>query len=178
MTPQFFPAELLLGFSIFSYFCYHADVKHFFLIKLKPVVRVGLFLQRLYWRIFRPHVRAGKCLIVFQDKVLLVRNRYGSGWWTLPGGSVRRRERPEEGLVREVREEVGIMLHDVCFLKKKESLRYGAPYILHLFSATVPSSALRVNRFEIKDAEWFSKDTLPENVAPIVVEALQAFDIA
>lgn len=39
------------------------------------------------------------------DRVLLVRQNYGRGWWALPGGEVDAGEQPADAAVREVEEE-------------------------------------------------------------------------
>lgn len=49
-------------------------------------------------------------IVVRDDKVLLVRRSVGAiaGLWEFPGGKVDEGETPEEGLVRELREELGV----------------------------------------------------------------------
>ena len=72
---------------------------------------------RLPVRVRRALVRAGTpsftvgCVAVIRhgDLVLLLRQRHRPGW-TLPGGLLRRGERPEDCVRREVREEVTLTL--------------------------------------------------------------------
>jgi 8-oxo-dGTP diphosphatase len=42
------------------------------------------------------------------DSILLVKQNYGKGYWSLPGGMVEIGESLEEGAIREVREETGL----------------------------------------------------------------------
>ena len=154
-------------------------MKRFLIIALYPAVRAGLFIQRVYWQLTQSKVVGAKVLIHWQGRVLLVRNRYGSGLWTLPGGTVRAKEAPIDGLKREVAEELGVALRNIWFLGESESMsqRYGAPYALSLFAARVDSDIVRINDFEISAAQWFSLDTIPVNVSPIVIQALRAVSI-
>lgn len=39
---------------------------------------------------------------------LLVRQAYGPRWWSAPGGTVEAEETPQEAVIREVREELGV----------------------------------------------------------------------
>ena len=66
--------------------------------------------RKLYWFIFRPKIRGVKCVIEYNDSILLVRISYAHKGWTLPGGGVKRRETFEEAARREAKEETGIIL--------------------------------------------------------------------
>jgi 8-oxo-dGTP diphosphatase len=53
--------------------------------------------------------KAARAIIFEGDKVLVMhRNKYGSQYFTLVGGRINDNETPEEGLVREIREETGL----------------------------------------------------------------------
>src|SRR5215210_7198251 len=77
---------------------------------LSFVYKLAYTLLRIYWFIFRPQVYGVKCLIEFEDQILLIRNTYGEMSWTFPGGGYKRKESPEMAAAREVLEEVGIAL--------------------------------------------------------------------
>ena len=72
--------------------------------------KLAYALLRVYWFIFRPQIYGVKCLIEFEDSILMIRNTYGDMRWTFPGGGYKRNESPEMAAAREVREEVGISL--------------------------------------------------------------------
>ncbi len=55
-------------------------------------------------------VRARVVIYDFNGRVLLIRNRFGSRRWTLPGGGIKRSESPKQAAIREVREELGLNL--------------------------------------------------------------------
>lgn len=63
-----------------------------------------------------PVVTVGAAVFNEQDEVLLVRTAKWSGRWGIPGGKVRRQERCEEALRRELREETGLEVSGIRFV--------------------------------------------------------------
>lgn len=64
---------------------------------------------RAWWFVARPTERSAHVAVWCDDRLLLVRNSYRSGW-SLPAGRLGRREDARAGALREVREEVGLDL--------------------------------------------------------------------
>lgn len=66
----------------------------------------------------KPLVLVAACALVDPDKRVLVAKRPAwkamAGLWEFPGGKVEDAERPEEALIRELREELGIMVKEAC----------------------------------------------------------------
>ena len=113
------------------------------------------------------------------DEVLLVKNWYGNGRWSLPGGGLHASETAELGLKREVMEEVG---YDIAGLKLKgpESFK-SAVGLTHkpclVFCAEIGAKPdLRLNSFELTGAAWYRAEEITSlPVWPEVKAALQAF---
>ena len=63
-------------------------------------------------------VLVAACALVDTDgRVLLAQRPEGkpmAGWWEFPGGKVEAGERPEETLIRELEEELGIVVKEAC----------------------------------------------------------------
>jgi ADP-ribose pyrophosphatase YjhB (NUDIX family) len=122
---------------------------------------VAARVRRLYWFVFRPDTRGVKCLIEHDGRWLLIRNSYGPGHWTLPGGAVGRREVPEAAAIREVQEEVGIELHSVRPIGFYRSDREYKHDTVYCFSARVATPDHRIDDREVIAAAWFSPTELP-----------------
>jgi ADP-ribose pyrophosphatase YjhB (NUDIX family) len=119
-------------------------------------------LLRLYWRVLQPEVLGVRCLVEYEGKVLLIRNPYGSMKWELPGGGVRRGERPEEAARREVREEVGVSLSELLALGRYTGTEYYDKDTVVCFYARAESPALTPRRAEVYEEGWFEWGRLPE----------------
>ncbi|HYC97410.1 NUDIX domain-containing protein [Brevundimonas sp.] len=97
-------------------------------------------------------------------RVLLVRHTYLNGWW-LPGGGVERGQTAEAALIREMREEAGVIVDGRPILLSVHSndRHFRGDHVL----------VYRVERFtltdrtahgEIADVGWFDPCALPDDV--------------
>lgn len=121
--------------------------------------------------------RRTRVLLVHNDKALLVKNWMGRGKWALPGGGAHAGESMVEALVREVREELGIMLSTGdcvsyglrTFAKRRLHFEYEL-YMVEL--GELPT--LKLQWLEIADAQWFTRTEIETWVhqSPEVSEAL------
>lgn len=91
-------------------------------------------------------------------KVLLLDHRIRpSSGWGLPGGFLEHGEQPEEGIRREIREEIGLELADLRLLRT----RIVRTHLEILFRATA-SGVPEISSREIRGFDWFSVGELPE----------------
>jgi len=94
-------------------------------------------------------------------RILLVKASRGftKGMWNIPGGFVTYAESPEEGMVREMEEETGLVVR----LEKLLGVftqKFGSPYYMrgHMYLAHAATVGLRLQMDEIADAQWFDLD--------------------
>jgi 8-oxo-dGTP diphosphatase len=124
---------------------------------------------------------AQKAIIYRGDKVLLVRDpRMEELIWEIPGGRLNAGEEPKIGLVREIKEELGIdcNVEGVIFLKQFLQGNENAQSALVLvYKATIAEDAvLSPDPHEVCEIAWFSKDeALSLPLFPEYLEALKVF---
>ncbi len=123
---------------------------------------VAARLRIVYWFVFRPQTKGVKCLIECDRQWLMIRNSYGAGHWTFPGGAIGRHETPEDAAVREVREEVGISLERVRPIGFYQNNRQYKHDTVYCFIAHVDSLHHEIDDREVIAAEWFEPTELPE----------------
>ena len=133
----------------------------------------AVFMERIirnvlhkYFLISRPLTMGVRCVILNDDReVLLVKHTYISGWH-LPGGGIDSGESAEDGVVREVEEETGLVLEDKPILlgifHNKETTN--RDHVVLFCSKISESVDLAVNTFEIKSLALFSLEDLPIDI--------------
>lgn len=129
-------------------------------------------LKKIYWFLFRPETSGVKIVTQYQDEVLMIRNNYGIGNWTFPGGSIDKSESPEKAAVRELAEEVGI---ENCILRKVGAINSSREYkkdTIYCYTGVVETKLLQANQLEIAEAAWFNRNNLPQDISLIAQEIL------
>jgi 8-oxo-dGTP diphosphatase len=96
------------------------------------------------------------------NRILLVKIKYGSGNWTLPGGHLEANESPTDGVKREVLEETGYNI-DVSHLISIYSVPIKDDLVL-LFRATVTGKENWTTNDEIEEIGFFPREQLPHQL--------------
>jgi 8-oxo-dGTP diphosphatase len=126
-------------------------------------------------------------VVIDGTKVLLVRrgNEPLKGEWSLPGGAVELGETLQQGVVREVLEETGLVVVPAGIVEvldritQDEVLQDGAPgrvryhYVLIDFVCHVTGGAMRVGS-DADEVRWVAREELDEyHLAPITVRVIE-----
>lgn len=108
-------------------------------------------------------VTAGALIFDNAGRLLLLEHvfRPDSGWG-IPGGFMTGGEQPEEALRRELREEVGLEIEDVEFLFARNLRK---PRQIEIYFLARPAGTAKPCSFEIKRAEWFKLEDLPDGLS-------------
>jgi NAD+ diphosphatase len=112
--------------------------------------------------------------VVRDDRLLLgTSKRFRADFWSVLAGFVEAGETLEECVVREVREEVGILVNNVRYFGSQpwpfpDSLMIG-------FTAEYAGGEITVDQTELTDANWFTADALPR-IPPKVSIARRLID--
>ena len=115
-------------------------------------------------------------LLIRDSRVFLLRRArtgFMDGYYGLPGGHQRRGESVSQAVLRECREETGVLLDDVsprCVLPYISGRHQGLNF---LFESDSFQGEPRINEADLfDDCCWAAPDDLPDNVAPWLVDAL------
>lgn len=122
--------------------------------------------QRRIARATTPNYTVGSVVLLrdASDRLLLV-NQSGLSGWALPGGHLKRRESPEAGAVRELREETAIHLDTQSLQPTTPNAIVYSPIrqVDVVFTATVdPETAMRPDTTEVVEVGWFDPAELPQ----------------
>jgi ADP-ribose pyrophosphatase YjhB (NUDIX family) len=109
-----------------------------------------------------------RCIVIKDDKFLLVKHTYMDGWYHI-GGGVDMGESPLQAITRELKEEAGITcltppkLYNIYIYKdeKKSEQHYITLYICNDFE-----EENYICPVEIAEKKWFKLTELPEDTTP------------
>jgi 8-oxo-dGTP diphosphatase len=94
-----------------------------------------------------------------EGRVLLARHRFGGPQWRFLGGFIRRGERVEDALKREIREETGLAIEVGPILEVGTGFRWARVEIVFAFRVRGGTEALTA---EVAELAWFPVDALPD----------------
>jgi len=126
--------------------------------------------RKKYWKLFKIETFGVRVLVVENNKILLVKHRYGN-FWVMPGRGIEKGEKPEEAAIRELLEEVGITIKTTDYkLGYYKNTRGGKNDNVHCFVSTnfekVPKFKRKfIDFLEIGEMSWFDLVELPESLS-------------
>jgi ADP-ribose pyrophosphatase YjhB (NUDIX family) len=98
-----------------------------------------------------------------EGRVLLVKHTYVMGWW-LPGGGVDKGETTQAAVVREMREEAGLIATvPPRLISIHSNERYFRGDHVLVFAVDAFTLEERTSHGEIAEIGWFAPDALPED---------------
>ncbi len=143
----------------------------------EKINKFGFVLLKPFIVLFLLGTTRARALIICDDEILLVRDWLGSQRWNLPGGGVRKDEKPMAGLVRELEEELnlGVQPKQLKQIMKTEQNELRVKFLAIIFQIKLKKKPkLTIKKNELIEASWHSVAKLPENIQPLVLEALKA----
>ncbi|MBR9676474.1 NUDIX hydrolase [Candidatus Woesearchaeota archaeon] len=112
----------------------------------------------------------GEVLLVYRNKSRLIR----PNTWFIPTGKVYDGELPSQGIIREVEEEVGLIIQPRSIIWSREDPEQKVPEIAYL--CDVIGGTLGIKAFdEISAAGYFPLDSLPEETHQLARKILEAY---
>ena len=120
--------------------------------------RAAYQMMRVYWRLARPTTQGALVAIWQNGEILLVRNSYLS-YYCVPGGYIKRKETPVMTAVRELTEEVRILVapEDLKLGLHETHTWEGKTDVVSIFDLDVKERPVfHVDNREVVDAEFFT----------------------
>ncbi|MDQ3328699.1 MAG: NUDIX domain-containing protein [Chloroflexota bacterium] len=121
--------------------------------------------RKIYWRLLKPQTLGSRCLLISEERVLLVQHSYEPLWY-LPGGGLKRGERFVDAAVREVREETAVTVRDLRLFGLYHSRSEGKSDHVAVFIAGNCDGEARQGSREIGAVGWFPVRELPADMSP------------
>lgn len=110
-----------------------------------------------------------------EDRILLVKHTYLHGWW-LPGGGVDKGETTHAAVVRELREEAGVIANqDPRLLSLHSNERFFPGDHVAVFHINSFEVTERTSHGEIADIGWFAPDALPDETTKATRQRIAEF---
>jgi 8-oxo-dGTP pyrophosphatase MutT (NUDIX family) len=131
---------------------------------------------KLYCFIFRPKSLGVKVIVENDKKFLMVRIGYAHKKFTFPGGGVEKNESFEEAAKRELEEETGIKTQQLTEIGEYTSDRNYKKNIVKCFYLKTDSSFIKIDNFEIIEADWYSQDQFPKDRSSSVAEIFGIYE--
>jgi 8-oxo-dGTP pyrophosphatase MutT (NUDIX family) len=133
--------------------------------------------RKVSWLVSRPRTRGAHAVAFTTDRhLVLVRLSYARGW-RLPGGGVKAGELPEQAVVRELQEEIGMTSHGTV---RKISEFQHRPDFKRDTSTLFIVEDVRYEplwSLEVKEVGAFRLDALPADLAQITRRLLKTVGV-
>ncbi len=132
---------------------------------IKICYKLAFFIKKVYQNIFQIRTNGARAIVMNErGEILLVLHTYIPGWH-FPGGGVNKGESPREAIIREVREEAGVIVQEIPFIFDCYYNKIGGVddivslYIIKNFECKSFKS------HEILETKWFALDQLPVDIS-------------
>ena len=117
--------------------------------------------------------------VIFNDsKILLIKRQHEpkAQLWTLPGGIIEIGEKTEQAIIREVKEECGILIKPIKivdvidYIERDTSSKVLYHYVIIDFEAEYISGVMNASS-DALEAKWFSKSEIKKANLPEITHA-------
>ncbi len=134
---------------------------------LRKIIEKGqqrLFCEKCGWRYYKNPLPAVAAFVQFDEKILLIKRGIApeKGCWALPSGFIEQNESPEQAVLRELKEETGIVgkVNSLLGIYNQPTKIYGDVLLLG-YDIAITKDHLSPGS-ETEGVRFFKKDRLPK----------------
>lgn len=131
--------------------------------------------MRIFWKIFKPHTKGVKALLIYGNEILLVKN-IGKDYFMLPGGNLNLfGEDPQKCIAREIKEELDITITPPFeLLGTYTSNLEGKKDTIFVYIIKLQSKEFE-KKWELDDAKWFSINSNDPLISPATKRRIDGY---
>lgn len=102
-----------------------------------------------------------RALLEHNDKIFVSRG-IGDNVWEFPGGRMHIGEEPEQGLLRELKEELGIdaKVGTLFYTQTFMHMRDKTPQLMMVYHCTMYDQEIQIDPAEVEEFKWLSRSEL------------------
>ncbi len=115
-----------------------------------------------------------RALVIDNDKILLVEHTYMQGWCTI-GGGIEKGETPQQAILRELLEEVGIVAKSVKLFSVYHSQAEKRDDYVVFYICTDFIEKNNISVSEIREKKWFKLKELPSDITPATLRRIKEY---
>ncbi len=137
---------------------------------MKLFFNIFHWLRKKYWKILKIETFGVRVLVFKDNKVLLVKHRYGN-FWVMPGGGINKNENATQAALRELKEEAGIISDQIDFKLGQYKNNTGGKndniscFVITNFKEIENFRRNFIDYLEIGDMAWFNIENLPSDIS-------------
>jgi 8-oxo-dGTP pyrophosphatase MutT (NUDIX family) len=147
---------------------------------MRLLERIGIIGFYLAWPALYIYLRRSertRIVVLYEGRVLVLKNWLSDNRWSLPGGGLHEGEDPREGAARELLEETGIraMAADLEVIGAGQYRLHGLGYPFHSYVLRLSvEPTIRRQRIEVSRIGWLHPNEFrPEETSPDVLMSLE-----
>lgn len=131
---------------------------------MKLYALIGRMLFPCLLPLMRPFLKRSErayVAIIYEGKVLFVKNWLGRDRWRLPGGGIEQGEKPSDAVIRELKEELNMGLDSgaLKFLHRGKYVTDNLGFTAHWFYYECTKKPfIEANKWEITSYQWSNED--------------------
>lgn len=140
--------------------------------------RIFHLLRKLYWFIVRPQTKGVKGVVVFKNKVLMLKRTLPNSKWVFPGGAIKLNESYPQALARKVAEDTGLEIEGIKDIGEFTTEILHRSETIYCFKAVTKNDQTNIEKSRIQEIKWFDIDAMPNPLSEVSQKVFDLYCLA